>query len=441
MARSHKGVRQPAPPVETPPAHEIEEEVADDVDPEDGTISEDKAEELGAVNAEAVQANRVRKEAVGKKRSGNGKRVAWGQDNACLLYDTVIEMYPPASMAVHVQRLTGGSPATWYLQSQPLNGRELYDHVMAQCHGRAGEAQYKISLVDAHTQAFRGIGRLTLPSTIGMAGQPAPIAPQQPMPQYAPPAQPAPPQGLGWPPGPFYTTPAGAPAAAPAAPIAAAPVPAGVDITRALELQKQLTTMHAQLEALLQGRAAPPAPPPPAAPVLPQQLGSPFAIPPGHVLMLTPTGQQVLMPTSQVGIAGAPPPAAAAAAPPPQAPQTPAQQFAASIGMMQSAFEAATQIQRLVPQAPAPAAAAPEKPEDEDYIKHTKVGEMHIVQNKHNGDFLPFETFIANGDKIMGWVKEQATIIRGGQPQQQANGAPQAQAGQLPAPAIPVQGP
>ena len=439
MGGLRKGRRQPAPPIETPPASEIDQEIGEEVDDADGTIPVETAEELGAVNAEAVHANRVRKEAVGKKRSGTGKRIAWGQDNACLLYDTVIEMYPPSSLGIHVQRLTGGSPATWYLQSQPMHGQELYDHILTQCHGRSGEAQYKVSLIDAHTRAFRGVGRVTLPSTIGDVGRAAPVLQPQAPQQYAP--APAAPPWAPQPPLP-YPTPGGPPAAAPAAPVPAAPVPPGVDITRALELQKQLTTMHAQLEALLQGRVAPaPQAAPPAAPAPMAQLGAPFQVPAGHVLLVTPTGQQVVMPMSQVGLAGAAQPAAPAQAP--QPPQTPAQQFAASIGMMQQAFEAATQIQRMVPQAPH-AAAAIEKPEEErEYIKTTKVGDMHIAQNKDDGSFLPLETFLANGDKIMGWMKEQTAMLRGQQPQaqQQTNGAPQASGGHLPPPAIPVQGP
>lgn len=421
----------------TPNVEEIAEELREDLEDVDRgdeqTMQQEAVEELGALNVEAVQANRHRDNAVRKKRGG-ATRVSWGLSNACLMYDSILKLYPASSLAMLVERLTG-TPASWYLTSQPLNGQELYKSILQQCHGRAPETQYKVTVQDAASQQYRGIGRLTLPSTVN---DPALGAPQQPYPPGVYPGQPA-----YAPMPPAVPQPQPAPAAVPyMVPQPQQAHPSHPDIAQILALQKQLSDISAVLQQL-QGRGVPVAAQP--APVAaPAAIVPGLQAPPGYAIVLA-NGQQVLVPISQLGLGGVPPAAAApaAAAPPPAPPPpTPQQQFASAVGTLSDAVKAVENLRStLLPQGAAAAPATAEAEKDPEYIKATKLGDMTIVQNRDNGDFLPIETVLANGDKIMSWVKEQRQLLAGQQPA--TNGAAQQQAsgGQMAPPTIPVQGP
>ncbi len=435
--RAHKGIRQPSPPPATPNVEEIAEELAEELDEDapgdEQTMSQEAVEELGALNAEAVQANRQREDVVRKKRGG-GKRVAWGHSNACLMYDSILKLYPASSLAMLVERLTG-TPASWYLTSQPLNGQELYKSILQQCHGRAPETQYKVTVQDAASQVFRGVGRVMLPSTLNdpMLGAPQ----QQPYPPGVYPGQPA-----------YGALP---PAAPPPAPLMMPqqqqqlPPPTHPDFVQILALQKQLSEITHALQQL-QGRGAPAVPAPAPAAAGPTVVAPGLQAPPGYALVLV-NGQQVLVPISQLGLGGVPPAAAAPAqppAPPPPPPPTPQQQFASAVGTLSDAVRAVENLRStLLPQGAAAAPAAPAVDEkDPEYIKATKLGDMTIVQNRDDGSFLPIETVLANGDKIMSWVKEQRQLLAGQQQPTATNGAAQqASGGQMAPPTIPVQGP
>ena len=160
--------RKPNQPEITPPStpeEQIREEVGFDAD--DGTADEAAVRREGGVNAASVDANRRQKEAVGLKRAGQS-RVSFGDDNACNLYDSVIQIWAPATMQILVERL-GASKTSYYVTSEPRTGQELYDAINLQIHRRSEESDYKVSFKDKQSKAYRGIGRLTLPNTLGDA--------------------------------------------------------------------------------------------------------------------------------------------------------------------------------------------------------------------------------------------------------------------------------
>ena len=413
--------RTPTATVPSQPIDEIEDQVLGGDRPEeepadDGptppagppTISVDKARQVGAVNAEAVQSNRRRKAVLDRKRDGE-KHVAWGERDACLLYDDIVAIWPPHSLVIHVTRISG-SQLAWYLQAQPRNGLELYEAIRKQCHGRAPETEYQVVFRDSARREERGRARVLLPSTEFEVDAPsaAPPLPQAPPPAAAasppqapnvPPMMPpmAPP---GYPP-PYGYPPPPPPPQAPAPP--AAPVAGGSsDPVVIMQLQKQLSDIAAQNMALQQQLAqmqsrvaqppppppppqvivreaapqapmpfaqrvqgpspyAPPPPPPPPAPVMPEPAKAP-PVPDGYALTML-NGMPVLVPLASlgIGVAAAPVPAAApAAAPasapaaqaapaaaPAAAPQSPIEQFQAAIGMVKSVVAASQEIQSI----------------------------------------------------------------------------------------------
>ena len=151
------------------PAEEIEREARGDAaenDSEPAPVDVDKVKELGAVNAEAVQSNRRREEVRKTKRDNKeGKSVAWGEHDACRIYDEVVLVWHPSSISIQVTRLSGNQ-ASWYLYGEPRNGAELYQAIKLQCHGRAAECEYKVNFKDRQRPFDRGIGRVTMPSTL-----------------------------------------------------------------------------------------------------------------------------------------------------------------------------------------------------------------------------------------------------------------------------------
>ena len=433
-------------------------------------IPASQAKKVGAVNAEAVQQNRRRRGVIEKKRDGE-KSVPWGESDACLLYDDIISLWPPASLLSHVTRITG-SRTSWYLRAQPRNGMELHEAIKTQCHGRSPETEYQVVFRDSAGREERGRGRITLPSTeydttgpgLGLGqphGQQPPMM-QQPMqapPQAPPPQEPPPPppqQRYAQPmrdpdyPPPRRRWPADEEDLYPRPPAAQAPPPQqqsadpvvvmnlqqqlsdiknhlrGLDRAASDPVAQQLASIQAQLDKMqTQDRApapavaapvpvATPAPAPPAAVKAPE-------VPPGYALTMM-NGMAVLVPLSSLGLAGppaaapAPPVAAAPAAPvaPPAPPPTPMEQFTSAVATVRGAVEAAQAIQNILPQAlpAAQAASAPiETPDAEEPspTKTVKYGDVNVIQNTDDGSLRLVDTAIANAPAILSWVDKQRT--------------------------------
>ena len=346
-----------------------ESKIEDDLDVDGGTADEEAVRKEGALNVAAAQAGRRERDAIGKKRAGTA-RVSFGDDNACLLYDATVQLYAAPTLAILVERTSGSSRLSWYLHSEPANGAALYQAIQVQCHGRSEESVYKVTLKDKAAKTWRGVGWLTLPNTLG----------DMPVPQQAP-AHIAPPT---------YAPPTyGAPSSPPAA-------PAGGDVVS--QLLSQIANLNQQVMTLAT-RGGPPAaavaaPAPPPAPAYP---GAP---PPGAPP--PPKGSMMyLQGIGWVQVAGdqpPPPPAPPAAA---AAPQNPADYFRSAIATVKEASQLTKEAGAIA--APAPAAAAVESPA----VTKTEVGGYTLMSNTDDGQLRPVETFIANGDKLFGWISKE----------------------------------
>jgi hypothetical protein len=457
---AHHGTTVPAQPIE-----DIDDQVLGDrgdmTDDEDdmpavsrpAVIPTDQARKVGAVNAEAVQNNRRRKAVIDRKRDGE-KHVAWGERDACLLYDDIISVWPPHARLTHVTRISG-TTLSWYLQAQPRNGMELYDAIRKQCHGRSPETEYQVVFRDAARREERGRGRIILPSTeMDDPAGPPPVAapaPQAPSTPQAPTMAPQmPPMMMGGPVGgagpyyPYQPPPPPPPPPPQPAPAPMSPPMGSGDPVVIMQLQKQLSDIQGQLAALnSRPQPAPPPPPPPMPPIImreplphaPMPMAQPTPpapppvkapeVPPGYALT-TMNGLAVLVPLSSlfptapaapqgVGVGPAPPaapavsPAAAAAAavaPPPL--QSPVEQFSAAIGMVRGVVEAAQSINAITGGGAAPITASEsEEKQEEELTKVVKMGDMHLVQNKEDGSLRLVDTAVANMPKIMGWLDKQ----------------------------------
>ena len=354
------------------PIQAIREEVAKD-QAEDGTIDAESAEEMGALNAEAVQAQENRRAVVGAKRAGS-KRVPWGEDNACSLYDAVIAIYTPASLDIFVQSLRNG--ASWYLTSQPRSGLELYQAIERQCHGRSDEAEYKITFSDRSIHLPRGVGRLTLPSTLHDPNAPPPspvttqAAPSYPWQQPQQPQQPAP---------------AAAAAPAPAPPTRpAVPPPAGAMVW---------------VEALGCWLQMPGGQPPPPAATQPQQPAAPPkpASPPPPGAMVYVEGMGWLQAPGQQP---APPSPAA----------SPVDQFKTAITTVESFASLTDKARGIIPGTTAPLAPVPD-PAEPPPTRTLEFGDIRIVQNMSDGQMRPIETVLANFDRVTKFISDERKAI------------------------------
>jgi hypothetical protein len=386
-------VRKPSP-VSMPA--QIDQEVAPD---ENGQVAESTVEELGALNAEAVAANRNRAANIGRKKAGE-KNISWGESNACPLYDAIVEVYAPSSLHILVERESGGDPVSHYVMGQPRNGLELHACLLREMHVNQLTCTYRVRFQDANTHMFRGTGRITLPAN-AMNGHAAP-APQAPY-GYA-----APPQHTYPAPVPPFLQPA-----APAPPAPNGPAATGPDIVMVMQLQKQLSDIGAQLAAALRGQQQPVAMAPasaaaPVAAAVPAQPQPPaLAAPPGYVIVVTQNGQQVLVPSAQLGLGGAPAAGAPAAAAAAVKPLTPQEQVASTMSWIKGGMEAAQQIASLVPAAVVPPAADPE-PEP---TKMVQLGDIKAVTNTLDGSIRLVDTAIANAPTIMQWIERQQQIF------------------------------
>jgi hypothetical protein len=440
----------PAQPIE-----EIEREIVGDLDdlPEDETpsVPRERARQVGAINAEAVQANRKRATIRDRKRDGE-KNVPWGESDACMLYDDIISLWPISQLLIYVKRVSGGSQVSYCLRGQPRNGRDLYEAIRTQCHGQAPEAEYQVVVRDSHGREERGRGRVMLPSTEFDAMS----APATGIPRESP-------------------TPSVATAPMPQASPMATPGGGSSDPIVIMNIQRQLSELQAALVAATSGRVAPPPPsppphhpypnappppvvmmpsppppppPPPPAP-MPQKVPD---IPPGYALT-TLNGFPVLVPLQSLGLgspaATAPVAAAASSSPAPLPTAPPAQpvdQFASAIGTVKSAFDFARTVQSILPAQGAAAASVgvgepvgiAAETDDGDPTQTVKIGEMNVVKNKDDGSVRLLDTAVANAPAIFGWLEKQRAELQQRQQGQGQVAAPQPQqSGQVGGPVIP----
>lgn len=207
---------RPRPPVDgsvNTPAQEDEADILSEVgaesDPDTGQMVADEAKvlEVGALDAASVIENRRMQDIVDKKR-GNIKGVFFNTDDVLVKYEQMLKYWPANSTVITMKRVSGGSPVTLVIGSQPKSGQELYAAMMAQ-HGAHDEATYDVKVQDTTTKNFLINGRIMLPDARppqppqqGQSpmnpyqpppyGQPAPQYPQQPYAQPQPYMQPAP---------------------------------------------------------------------------------------------------------------------------------------------------------------------------------------------------------------------------------------------------------
>lgn len=271
------------------PLQQDEEEVLDEVGAErdeetgDMVLDEDRAREVGALDADTIRENRRLDEVVGKRRA-NKKNVPFNTNDPLLIYEELMRLWPANSIDIFVKRLTG-APVQTTIVSRPRSASELYAALMA-FHGVCDEAEYEVSFLDTGTKRWRSRGRrITLPNTRPAAQQGQPMQPLQygyppgypaPPPQgYAPPGYPPPgypPQGYPQPQGPQAPA-----AAAPGTP----PAPVVVHAPPAPGVGEMLETMR-QMYQFAVSMAPPPAPAPaptfaPPAPVAHMPLPPPPA--------------------------------------------------------------------------------------------------------------------------------------------------------------------
>ena len=101
--------------------------------------------------------------------------------------------------------------------------------------------------------------------------------------------------------------------------------------------------------------------------------------------------------------------------PPP--PVSAAEQFRDSISLIKTAANAAREFQNLFPGQEAHEASPAVSIEDEDSpMRVIETGTAKIVVNKKDGSLRPWETGVANMDKIFGWASEQLAIARSQRP-------------------------
>lgn len=481
-ARRHRGVA-------APPEHEITAEIADEVDDNGEVHTVADPEDIkreGALNAEAAQNNRRRKAVENKKRGGTGA-VPWNEARATLLYDDILNLYPANTLMIYVERLSG-TPASWYLMGMPKSGHELYQSIIKQCHGRREETEYRVVFRDQQRKFDRGIGRITIPSTMDDASMAS--AQGMPMPNGIPsggafpssnsyggqqqqPQQQQPPQ-FAQQPGyqqqqPQYPQQQQPQQQYPQQP-QMMPMYPTQDLAL-LEIQRQIAEMNGRVTAYLQqpqqpqqapqhhhhhpppmerqprfnGSVVPPAPQAQQAAPQQQQPHRPaFVPPPGYIIVVQPDGQQMLAPAAQFGLAA--PAAAAPAAPPqpPPRPQTASEQFRDAIGLITTAADAVGSMQSTLRNAAgalgvtaAAASAVAEKDDGDDLpFKKINYGEYSTVVNKEDGSMRIGETVAANLPSILNFLDKTAQKIQQANQMQQMPQAP-SQNGMMPMPQVP----
>lgn len=163
-----------------------------------------------------------------------------------------------------------------------------------------------------------------------------------------------------------------------------------------------------------------PAPAPAAAPAPTPVAHAPQVhIPAGYAMLMTPTGQQILVPASQVGLSGIqPPPAPQAPAPTPE-PVDPLAHITRSVEMVGTL---AALMDRVRGVAPAVQAAAPAPPVEatESLAKRPfdtmQMGDMTLAVRPETGDIHWLGTLLGNAPKVFGFAErftsEAAKTVR-----------------------------
>lgn len=410
-------------------------------------VDEDAVLALGAVDAESVRANRRMDNVVNKKRGGE-KNLTFNTDDLLTMYEGVIRVWAPNTLDISVRRLTG-SAITRVITSRPRSGVELYEAIKT-LHGPHEEAEYEVKFLDTNRKLYRGTGRITMPDT-----RVAPQQGQQPMyhPNGAPPPAYAPPQpGFASPPPPTF--PASSPSIDPMA------------------MMNQMFQLFQQMQASVQPAPQPQAPPqfqvPPAMPPMPspqaslaeqmewmqrafgmfkQMTTAPAqqAAPPASAAPQTPqsgmaesiaTMREMFTLFQQMqGGSGAgsgpsrprPPyyprddqgdprtsPFSPSARQPQRPPQTMAEQFRESIGVVRTAVSMVEEMDSLLPgrHGQQQDAHVPQEADDDDSpIKIIDTGAGKIAVNREDGSMRLWESGFANLGDILKWGGEQIQKI------------------------------
>jgi hypothetical protein len=232
---------------------ELDGEPLDPDDPESPImIDEDKAREMGALDAESVRINRQSKEVV-ERKIANEKSVPFAEINPLLKYEQVIKTYGLEGISIIVTRLDRQTTET--IHTKPKTAQELYTILMA-LHGRREQTTYDLIFYDSTNQMRRGKSRITLQSTIEETPpQVQPMNPHYPF--------------NGYPPQPGY-----AQQPLPVPPPPQQPTPPGLDVAGIMAMQKQMMDM---VLAMQRGQ---PIPPPSVQPLPMQPISVPQASPP-----------------------------------------------------------------------------------------------------------------------------------------------------------------
>ena len=379
----------------------------------DGEITRESLEKVGAFTKDAALGNAVSDNVVARKRRGE-TRVDWNEDHAGALYDLMLGAgHQATALVAFVKEI---EPNLRDLKVMPCNGiangAALVDRVYKEIHARKGETKYEFRFKLANSYKFLGTGHLSLPNTLDDAsaqqgppmnnGQPPPGYPYgayPPYPQAPYGAQPYPPP-YGQPPpyapqaqAPYAPAPPAAPAPqappqahAPQGPPASAPMPSGADpallailaemrnesranADRQQRLEVQVGSALGAVEEFkrMQASGMFPAPQAPAPP--PQPPAPAAALPPPAPRHLAPhPAEEDLVPFYDsygrcLGYRPAPP---RHAAPPPQVPPPYAQSPQVGVGAVSPPYAAAP--------APAAAPAAPNPQEQMATLVSTVMG-------------------------------------------------------------------
>jgi hypothetical protein len=261
------------------PAQEDESDILDESDAEVGEngeliVTEEKARELGAVDAASVRDNRRNESIVNKKR-GNVQGVNFNVDDVLVKYEMILRIWPPNTLSITVRRLTG-SPVQNVITSQPRSGAELYEALKV-AHGQNQEAEYEVCFIDANRKNYVGKGRITMPDTRGpQQGQP--MNPYFSHPPGYPPS-PAPAPGYAPPASPYPTVPV---STAPSSPAFQSPQQASPVVVQQPDMNAMLGTMQQMFEMVqrMQAQQQPAPTPHPQPQFVAPQPSSPLPPPP-----------------------------------------------------------------------------------------------------------------------------------------------------------------
>jgi hypothetical protein len=152
---------------------------------ESGTLmaNMDDVRDLGALDPESARENRRLHAVVAKKRA-NQPDVPWGTNDAIVMYNTMLRVWPASAVTISIKRLTGAA-AQHTITSNPRSGAELYEAIKA-IHGQNPEAEWSVIFMDVGNNEWRGKAKITMPDTRSSVQQGQPL----PQPFYQQPQQP-----------------------------------------------------------------------------------------------------------------------------------------------------------------------------------------------------------------------------------------------------------